>query len=51
MRTFEKRNDAKAHKAFKKMHRMTHDKRVVYMRGLPHEIQWRVARLAAGGKL
>jgi len=48
-------DNAKAKKAFRTMRKMKGtdriDRRAAYMRSLPYEIQWRVARLAAGGTL
>ena len=48
-------NNVKARKAFKRLRRIGGpdriEQRAAYMLSLPYEIQWRVARLAAGGTL
>jgi hypothetical protein len=47
--------DHKARHAFKKLQRIKGKRRIeqraAYMRSLPDEVRWRVARLAAGGTL
>jgi hypothetical protein len=40
-----------ARRSFRRLKQMTHKRRVAYMKALPDDMRWRVARLAAGGTL